>query len=132
MATGSVRQLDLKDGFAGAIRVTIPPFPFEKFIAEADIPLRGIDAKVLRDNVYLYDVKEDERGQLVTSGALGAVCLFINRSSNPVQSLARPLAWATELRLKDKQYRTDLAKKFSEDLDSLASAGVEVNAETTA
>jgi phosphoribosylamine-glycine ligase len=94
--------------------------------------LRGIDAKVLRDNVYLYDVKESEEGQLVTSGALGAVLLFINRSGSPTQALARPLEWAKALRLKDKQFRTDLAKKFSEDLDSLALAGVEVNAETTA
>lgn len=127
-ALGSMRQLDLRTGFAGALRVTIPPFPTEKFIAEADIPLRGIDKNVLRDHVYLYDVKEDERGQLVTSGALGAVCLFINRSSNPLQSLARPLEWAGALRLKDKQYRTDLAKRFGEDLDALASAGIDVAA----
>lgn len=128
-AMGSVRSLDLRSGFAGAIRVTIPPFPTEKFIAEADIPLRGIDKNVLRDHVYLYDVKRNERGELVTSGALGAVCLFINRSTNHLASLARPLEWASALRLKDKQYRTDLAKRFGEDLDALASAGVEVAAE---
>jgi methionine synthase II (cobalamin-independent) len=36
------------------------------------------------------------------------------------------LEWAKDLRLKNKQYRTDLAKQFADDIEKLETAGVDV------
>ena len=123
MARGQITNLNLRDDFAGALRVTIPPWPTEKHTAEENVPIRGIDDL---DHTYLYNVKEDDDG-LCTAGAWGIVALFTGRSVNPARALDRPLDCAKRVRLKNKQCRTDLAKQFSKDLDLLSEAGVEIN-----
>ena len=126
-ARGQQRMLDLRDDFAGALRVTIPPWPLEKYTAEENVPIRGIDDKMARDHLYLYNVKQDDAGNLCTAGAWGIVGLFTWHSSDPVRVFQRPLEAAKALRLKNKQYRTDLAKRFADDIEALASAGVQIN-----
>lgn len=121
-------MLDLRDGFAGALRVTIPPWPSEKYTAEEKVPVRGIDDKVLDQSFYMYNLKRDDNGNLCSAGAWGIIGLFTARSSNPERCFTKPLEWAKQLRLKNKQYRTDLAKCFADDLAKLESAGVYVNA----
>lgn len=125
MAAGSIGRLSLRDGYAGCVRVSIPSWTTDKNTAEEGIPIRGIDEKVLRNNVYWYNVKRDSASQeLVTSGNYGIIALFTNHSSNYSLALQKPLAWAEEMKLKDKQYRTDLQKQFNEDFKSLEEAGV--------
>jgi phosphoribosylamine--glycine ligase len=127
-ARGYLRELNLRDGFAGAVRVTVPPWPTEKHTAEENVPIRGIDDSTLEKSTYLYNVKQDDAGNLCSAGAWGIVCLFTGHSSNPVRALARPLEACKSLRLKGKQYRTDLAKHFADDLEALEEAGVKINA----
>lgn len=128
-ARGQLRMLDLREGFAGAVRVTIPPWPTERYTAEENIPLRGIKRDVLKESTYLYNVKRNDTG-LCTAGAWGIVCLFTAYSSNPQRALQIPLDYCKELRLKNKQYRTDLHKRFAEDMEALEAAGVEINVAT--
>jgi hypothetical protein len=128
VARGQLGSVSCRDGFAGALRVTIPPWPTERHTAEENVPLRGVDKRTLKESMYLYNVKTDESGELSTAGGWGIVCLFTGCSSNPLRALARPLEAAKSLRLKNKQFRTDLAKRFAEDIEKLESAGVHVNA----
>jgi hypothetical protein len=127
-ARGEVRELDLRNGFAGALRVTIPPWPSEKFTAEEGVPIRGIDDDVLQKHFYLYNVKRDDSDNLVSAGAWGIVGLFTAHSSNPGQCFKRPIEDCKSLKLKNKQYRTDLADRFADDIEQLTAAGVSVNA----
>jgi uncharacterized membrane protein (DUF2068 family) len=69
---------------------------------------------------------------LCTAGAWGIVALFTSHSSDPKRAVDKPLDVVKELRLKNKQYRTDLAKQFSKDLDLLSEAGIELNVMTEA
>jgi len=126
-ARGSLGVLDLREGFAGALRVTIPPWPTEKHTAEEGVPLRGVEPKVADKSMYLYNMKLDDKGGLCTAGAWGIVALFTAHSSDPRRAVDKPLDVVKELRLKNKQYRTDLAKQFTKDLDLLSEAGVELN-----
>ena len=126
-ARGRVGMLGLRDGFAGALRVTIPPWPAEKYTSEEGVPIRGVDPRVAEKSMYLYNVKEDDKGELCTAGAWGIVALFTGHSSNPARAVDKPLDIVRNLRLKNKQYRTDLGKQFVKDLDLLSEAGVELN-----
>ena len=122
-ARGQQRMLDLREGFASGIRITIPPWPSEKFTAEENVPIRGIEDE---EHLYLYNVKKNDSG-LCSAGAWGIIGLFTAHSNNPVRVFQRPLENCKSLRLKNKQYRTDLAKRFAEDLEALETAGVEIN-----
>lgn len=124
-ARGEVSVLSLRDDFAGALRVTVPPWPTEKYTGEENVPIRGVDEKILRESTYLYNVKTNDGG-LCTAGAWGIVCLFTARSHNPLRALAKPLEVAKELRLKNKQFRTDLSKCFIKDIEELERTGVYV------
>jgi phosphoribosylamine-glycine ligase len=125
-ARGQLGELDLRDGFASALRVTIPPWPTEKHTAEEGVPIRGIDDKVLEHSTYLYNVKADESGNLCSAGAWGIIALFTAYSVNPVAGFGKTMDWCKNLRLKNKQYRTDLAKQFTKDINALEATGVEV------
>ncbi len=117
-ARGQLHNVETREGFAGAIRITIPPWPSEKYSAEENVPIRGVDDS---DEVYWYNVKRDDSGNLCTSGAWGIVALLTGHSVDPARSLTRPLEACKNMRLKAKQYRTDLAKQFVGDLASLKS-----------
>lgn len=120
-------DIETHEGFAGAVRVTLPPWPTEKYTAEAGVPIRGIDDGTLAKHTYWYNVKRADASNIVSAGAWGIVCLFTGHGGNPKSALARPLEAAKELKLKNKQYRTDLAKRFEEDLDKLEELDVKVN-----
>jgi phosphoribosylamine--glycine ligase len=125
VARGEVSELDLRENFAGSVRITIPPWPTEKHTAEENIPIRGITREMM-ESMYLYNVKKNDVG-LCTAGGWGIICLFTGRSVSPVMAMLKPLDVCKKLRLKDKQYRTDLAKCFNNDLEDLRAAGVEIN-----
>lgn len=127
-ASGRLGVYSGREGFAGAVRVTIPPWPTEKHTAEENVPLRGIEPKVEEASMYLYNMKRDDKGQLCTAGAWGIVALFTGHSSDPKRAVDKPLDVVRGLRLKNKQFRTDLGKQFVKDLSLLEEAGVDVAA----
>jgi phosphoribosylamine-glycine ligase len=122
MARGSLGELELREGFAGGVGVTIPPWPYEKqALAEADVPIRGLEP----NEAYWYNVKASPEGSdLVTAGAWGNIAIVTAHSSNSRNAVTKAYAFLESLRLKDKQYRTDLHEVFEEDLDKLSSMGV--------
>jgi phosphoribosylamine---glycine ligase len=117
-AVGGFRDLDLEQAkLAAGLKVSIPPWPSEKYHADADIPIRGLHDKWER-HTYLYNVKANEVG-LCTAGAWGIALLFTGHAGTVRGAFAGPYEWADNLRLKNKQYRTDLVKQFQEDLDGV-------------
>lgn len=123
-ARGQIDELDLRDGFAGAVRVSIPPWPSEKYTAEENVPIRGL---VDEHAPYWYNVKKDSTGHLVTAGAWGIIGLFTAHSVDARSAVAKPLDVIHELKLKNKQYRTDLHKVFVDDMEKLQTLGVNIN-----
>jgi phosphoribosylamine-glycine ligase len=119
IAHGTLRGVNLaSDNFAGAIRVTIPPWPSERYHAEENIPIRGL-TKGWERNTYLYNVKENEEGDLVSAGAWGILLLLTSSGNSIVSAMRQPLERAKELRIKNKQFRTDLVDRFKEDMKKL-------------
>jgi phosphoribosylamine-glycine ligase len=112
---GQISQLDLRGGFAGAVGVSMPPWPAEKYTAEEDVPIRGLD----ESEVYWYNVKKDNGNNLVSAGAWGNIGCVTDYSSDPRSAMAKPLRKLRELKLKGKQFRTDLHNVFAEDLNRL-------------
>jgi phosphoribosylamine--glycine ligase len=125
-ARGQVGGLNLREGFAGAVRVTIPPWPSEKYDADENVPIRGLGEDEIR-SAYWYNVKKDSDGNFVSAGAWGVIGLITARGSDPRGVMARPLDTLRSLKLKNKQFRTDLHKVFAKDLEKLEELGVEIN-----
>src|SRR5262249_21065928 len=125
-ARGQVRRLDLRDGFAGAVRVTIPPWPTEKYDADENVPIRGLTHEE-EAGLYWYNVKKDSDGHLVSAGAWGVIALVTAFSTDAGRAVAKPLDTLHSLKLKSKQYRTDLHKVFVQDMEKLEEMGVEIN-----
>lgn len=123
-ARGQVDNLDLRDGFAGCVRVTIPPWPSEKYDADENVPIRGVEDE---SDWYWYNVKKDSDGNLLSAGAWGVIGLFTAYSTEPRVAVAKPLEPLRALKLKNKQFRTDLHNVFVEDLRKLEEMGVEIN-----
>jgi phosphoribosylamine-glycine ligase len=118
LAHGQLRDVDtVEDTFAGAVRVTIPPWPSEKYTAEENIPIRGLTTK--DKDVYLYNVKADKDNELVSAGAWGILALLTHRAGTVNGAMRGPLERCKELKIKNKQFRTDLAERFNEDLAKL-------------
>ena len=124
-ARGEITGLELGEGFAGGVRVTIPPWPTEKFTAEENVPIRGLSAKDEKA-AYWYNVKKDSDDRLVTAGGWGIVGLFTGYSPDPGGAMAKAVNPIRSLKLKNKQYRTDLGQVFAQDLSQLESLGVEI------
>lgn len=113
-ATPPLRQ----ETFASAVRLTIPPWPSEKFHADEGVPIQGVDEDALR-HTYLYNVKSVEN-ELVSAGAWGILLLFLGRGATLGRSFSKPYEFAKEARIPNKQYRTDLLAQFREDMEKIA------------
>lgn len=120
LARGTLREVSTRSGFAGAVRITIPPWPTEKYTAEENVPIRGLNDD-WEKSTYLYNVKSarEDPSDLRTAGAWGIVLLCTGYSVNPSRALDKPLDACKAVRLKNRQFRTDLAKQFEDDLEKL-------------
>lgn len=125
VARGNLRDFSTRDQtFAGAVRITIPPWPSEKYLAEENVPIRGLGkASEWQRNTYLYNVKADRDGELVSAGAWGILLLLTHRAQRITTSLNPSLKRAADLKIKNKQYRTDLAARFLDDVEKLEAFG---------
>lgn len=110
----------LKDGFAGGLRVTIPPYPTQKYKAEENVPILGLDEKDYADTFW-YNVRthKDDPNRIVSAGAWGILALFTGHGDSIASSMSRPMKLAEKVRITDKQYRTDLVKVFKEEYDGI-------------
>lgn len=108
-------DLNLKSGFASALRISVPPYPAEQFKHAGGIPIRGWE-KSDRDHIFLYEVKLNENDTLVTSPAYGAVAALTGYGDSVCSSFDVPLELAGKAKIPDKQYRTDITEVLNKDL----------------
>lgn len=108
------KDMVLKPGFGSALRITTPPYPSEEFRPKGGIPINGFTRED-RPHLFFYEVLLDDRDRLVTSGSGGAVVAITGYGESIPGSLWRPYELAKAAKIPDKQYRTDIIEKLSED-----------------
>lgn len=117
VARGNCEEMPLFPGFAAGVRLTIPPWPSEKFHAGEGIPLRGIKNF---DKFYPYNVMKGGEIDFVTSGAYGIVGITLGTGETIDEAFADAYRVAKKIKLPDKQLRTDLAEVCSKDYRKLS------------
>lgn len=117
VATGECREMSLLPGFATGVRVTVPPWPSERFHADPGLPLRGLKDF---EKFYPYNVMRGEDVGYVTSGGYGITGISLGYGDSIDDSFADAYKLAKKLRLPDKQYRSDLAEVCSKDFRKLS------------
>lgn len=108
------KEMALKGGFGSALRVSVPPYPSEEFYPTGGVPIRGFE-RTDRDHLFFYEVRLNNKDKLVTSASGGAVVAITGWAESLSASLWGPYDLAKKARIPDKQYRTDLIEKLSED-----------------
>ena len=114
-----MEELPIDEGFAGSIRVSIPPYPLEvledeKMPHNGGIPIDGIEGD--EDNYYFYEVMENGEG-LVHAGGVGLICAVLSTSEQYESVLKDAYKLAENLRIPDKYYRTDLQEVLNKDYE---------------
>jgi len=79
-------SLPISNDVAGALFVSIPPYPTERTPPQEGIPIRGF-TKADRPHLYFYDVQLDERLHVVTTPAYGAVVTITGTGESSVEAL---------------------------------------------
>lgn len=109
LARGDADELmRVRDGFGAGVRLSIPPWPCEKYHAEEGVPLRGLHREDLSSFFYPYDVKERD-GKFVTSGGYGIVGVCNGYGDSIGHAFAQAYQRLSKIKVFDGQYRTDLA-----------------------
>jgi len=109
------RDMRLKSGYGSALRLNVPPYPSEEFVHQGGLPIRGFD-KPDKPHLFFYDVLLNDKNQLVTSPAYGAVVALTGWAQSPQDALEGPYHLAERARIPDKSYRTDLRKVLAQDV----------------
>lgn len=113
---GTSSEMPLLQGYAAGLRVTVPPWPSERFAADPGLPLRGLTSF---ERFYPYDVMKYE-GNLVTAGAYGITGIALGYSESTIEdAFSEAERVARKLRLPDKQYRTDMSEICNKDMRAL-------------
>ena len=118
VASGECDEVPLLSGFAAGVRVTVPPWPSERFAAEPGLPLRGLKNF---DKFYPYNVMKGEADEFLTSGGYGITGVALGTGDSIDSGIMEAEKVARKLRLPDKQYRTDLSEVFNKDFRKLNS-----------
>jgi phosphoribosylamine-glycine ligase len=106
-------RLPLKNSIASALRLSIPPYPTERYKAPEGIPIRGF-TRSDRAHLYFYDVKLNDKLKLVSTAACGAIVTITGTGDSIIEAMEGPTKLAERAKIADKQYRTDLVSAFVE------------------
>ena len=107
------KEFSKSEQYAGSIRISIPPYPMEvksgldteKVSPNEGIPIQNWED--IQEDCYFYEVMIDD-DKLEHSGGTGVICLGIGHGDTPEKSLDTPYKIAEQIKIPDKQYRTDL------------------------
>jgi len=125
-SAGVGRNEIIHDRFAAGLRITVPPWPSEKFNADADVPIFGLSEEMEADT-YFYNVKAGSITKYATAGVWGILMLLTSSGRSIEEAFKKPYEWVEKLHVSNKQYRTDLATQLEKDLAELeATLGMEV------
>lgn len=117
-------EMQLHEGFAGGVRLSIPPFPDEQHPCGPGTPLRGFTKEDVAKNCYFYEVMTGPHsGALVHSGGIGAICSATGVALTPCESLTVPYAVCERAKIPNKYYRTDLKEEFEKMYNEFLSLG---------
>lgn len=110
-AKGEMPDVSLNSFFGCGIRISLPPWPSEKYEAAQGIPIRGMEDKDERW-FYPYDVLMNGAGEMESSGGVGIIGVINNHGEVITEGFARALEICSRLKIPDLQYRTDLGEVF--------------------
>ena len=109
LARGYDSEATLMDGFAAGVRLSIPPWPTEDHPTGKHIPIEGMDQENW-EYFYPYDVQLNDKDELESSGGYGILGVMVCNGETIGEAFAKSYYSLSTLRVKDKQYRTDLAQ----------------------
>lgn len=106
------------DRFGVGLRITVPPWPTEKYTADSDVPIFGLSEEAASET-YFYNVKQGSITKYATAGVWGILMLLTSSGKDIQSAFKKPYEWVEEIHVSNKQYRTDLVKTFEKDLNEL-------------
>lgn len=126
-ARGQAKDIELNEGFAGAVRFSIPPYPLEPQHSEviehtSGLPIMGLKDSDL-DHIHFYEVRLNKRGDIVHSEGLGLLGCVYDVADDCESCFDVPYEILDRMKVPDLQYRTDLADVLSKDYDKFMSLG---------
>ena len=114
MARGYDVSGSLTEGFGAGVRLSLPPWPSEKFPADAHVPIQGL-SQAASEWLYPMDVQLSEDGELESSGGYGILGVVNGFGDTGDEAFEACYKILNKLRIPGKQYRTDLAKACGRD-----------------
>jgi phosphoribosylamine---glycine ligase len=105
------QTMPLRNTFASALRITIPPYPTDKAQVPEGVPIRGF-TRLDKMHLYFYDVMLDDKLHIVTTPAYGAIVAVTGTGDSIVEAMEGPTEVASRAKIPSKQYRTDLTSVF--------------------
>lgn len=118
--------VEVSSGYATAVRVVVPPYPYSGEEKHSGMPVSGIENS---DGFYLTDLTPcDSVGMIEapykTIGIDGVVCKAVGVGNTIQASIDKAYAKAARVKALDVGYRTDIGKRVSSDLVKLAEYGM--------
>jgi phosphoribosylamine---glycine ligase len=130
IATGQTPKPKLFEGFAGDVRITIPPYPAkgrsEKGAEGAGVPIFNYDARKFVRWIHPMEVMLDKEDRTVTSGPHGCVLAVSGRGADPSQ--AQDAAYGriggkSGVYMPNMRYRNDLTDTIAGIYNDLVGTG---------
>ena len=114
-ASGKDMDMPLVDACAAGVRISIPPYPIEpedpkdidRVGPNFGIPIGGVLNKY-RDNYYFFEIMKNGKG-LVHADGTGVIACVSDYADTVMKALEMPYNILDEMKIPDKQYRTDLS-----------------------
>jgi phosphoribosylamine---glycine ligase len=116
-ACGSGDSVRLSEGFGAGVRLSIPPWPNEKYHNEDQVVLRGFDEDA-REYFYPYGVSLVEE-ELRSSHGVGILGVMNYEGVSIGQVFACVYHQIQKLKIPNLQYRTDLTEQCLKDYREL-------------
>jgi phosphoribosylamine--glycine ligase len=117
MARGDTPTDTLSEGFGVGVRLSLPPWPSEKYHAQAGVSIRGFKEDD-KQWFYPYGVMLVD-GELQSSHGVGILGVVNGHGDSIGEGFARAYEIVTRLRIPEVQYRTDLAQVCLKDYREL-------------